>query len=81
MCLFLQWRGCRSPAQLCRGWGRTFPEREPGPSRAPGVHVTPPPTPHFSRELPKPKPAQDRTGPHGESGDCALCKSTGQRGM
>ncbi|VFV47057.1 PREDICTED: hypothetical protein LOC100603494 [Lynx pardinus] len=59
VCLFLQRRGCRPPAQLCRGWGRTFPEREPGLARAPGVHVTPTPTPHFSRELPKPNPAQD----------------------
>ena len=69
--LFLQWvcvcvcvcvrvRARRPPAQLCRGWGRTFPEREPGLALAPGAHVTPPPTPHFSRELPKPNPAQDR---------------------
>ena len=33
---------CRPPAQLCRGWGRTFPEREPGLALAPRAHATPP---------------------------------------
>jgi hypothetical protein len=56
---FVQRMGYRSPAQLCRGGeGGTFPEREPGLAQAPGAHVTP--TPHFSRELPKPNPAQGR---------------------
>lgn len=57
MCLFLQWRGCGSPAQLCRGWGRTFPEREPGLARASGVHVTPTPHPSLLQGTAKAKPS------------------------
>lgn len=45
-----------APLPSCaRGWGGTFLEREPGLAWALGAHVTPPCTPHFSRELPKPK--------------------------
>lgn len=60
MCSVSAVEGVSAPCPAVQGGrGGTFPEREPGLAPAPGAHVTPPPTPHFSRELPKPNPAQD----------------------
>lgn len=39
------------------GWGRTFPEREPGLARAPGAHVTPTPHPSLLQGAAKAKPS------------------------